>query len=96
MSLDLRGKKILVTGGRGFLGRHLVSRLSAAGVREEDVYAPSRAERDLLRLEDCVAACEVRHWKIPRARCVPAAAGRRFAQQAGAGLESRRMPAMSG
>lgn len=43
--LDLRTKRILVTGGGGFLGRHLVARLRETGCRE--VHAPRRAECDL-------------------------------------------------
>ncbi len=54
---ELRGRKILVTGGRGFLGRHLLGRLAARGCADSDILAPSRGERDLLRIEDCLAAC---------------------------------------
>jgi GDP-L-fucose synthase len=42
---DLRGKRILVTGGRGFLGGHIVDRLYRAGCTR--VIAPPRAEYDL-------------------------------------------------
>src|SRR5437870_1852908 len=57
---DLRGRTILVTGGNGFLGSHLVGRLLEKGVRREDVYAPSSSERNLLLFDDCRAACERR------------------------------------
>jgi len=57
---DLRGRKILVTGGKGFLGRHLLAALARSGIDERDVLAPSHGERDLLRLDDCRAACEGR------------------------------------
>ena len=57
---DLHGKKILVTGGSGFLGRHLLDRLRARGCAEEAIVAPSRQERDLLRMDDCLAACDGR------------------------------------
>jgi GDP-L-fucose synthase len=40
------GKRVVVTGGTGFLGRHLVERLRADGA---EVTAPSSAECDLLR-----------------------------------------------
>jgi GDP-L-fucose synthase len=40
------GKKVVVTGGTGFLGRHLVARLRAEGAQ---VAAPSSRECDLLR-----------------------------------------------
>ena len=43
--LDLRAKRILVTGGNGFLGRNVVARLREIGCRE--VHAPRRTECDL-------------------------------------------------
>lgn len=58
--LDLREKKILVTGGHGFLGKHLISVLRARGVQEEHLYAPSRSERDLLTMDGCREACDGR------------------------------------
>ena len=54
---DLTRSRVLITGGGGFLGRHLRARLVARGVPESAIAAPSRAERDLLRLEECRAAC---------------------------------------
>ena len=41
--------RVLVTGGGGFLGSHLVQRLEAAG---HDVAVPRRAEHDLTRKDD--------------------------------------------
>jgi GDP-L-fucose synthase len=43
--LDLRAKRILLTGGGGFLGRKIASRLQAIGCHE--IHAPRRAECDL-------------------------------------------------
>jgi len=57
---QLGGRKILVTGGNGFLGRHLVSRLLERGVTQGDLLVPTRAERDLLEMDACLAACEGR------------------------------------
>jgi GDP-L-fucose synthase len=44
-----KGKNVVVTGGTGFLGRHLVKGLLAAGAT---VRAPSSSECDLLELEN--------------------------------------------
>jgi GDP-L-fucose synthase len=46
--IELGGKRILVTGGRGFLGSHLVERLEARGA---EVLAPGRADYDLVEVE---------------------------------------------
>lgn len=51
--MDLKNKKILVTGGGGFLGRHVVERLLSLGVPEDNIFIPRSSEFDLRRLEDC-------------------------------------------
>jgi GDP-L-fucose synthase len=48
--MELRDKKILVTGGAGFLGRHVVERLERTGSR--NVFIPRRAQFDLTDPED--------------------------------------------
>jgi GDP-L-fucose synthase len=45
MSLDLARERVCVTGGTGFLGRHVVAALEARGCR--DVIVPRRTEFDL-------------------------------------------------
>jgi GDP-L-fucose synthase len=45
MSYQLAGKRIIVTGGAGFLGRHVLDRLKARGVR--DLAVPRRKDVDL-------------------------------------------------
>jgi len=49
MPLDLSSKRILVTGGAGFLGSYIVERLARAGARE--IAAPRRRDYDLTRAE---------------------------------------------
>ncbi|MFN7374811.1 MAG: GDP-L-fucose synthase family protein [bacterium] len=45
--MDLAGKKIVVTGGAGFLGRSVLGVLRARGVQERDLFVPRRRDFDL-------------------------------------------------
>jgi GDP-L-fucose synthase len=50
MTSWLASRRTLVTGGAGFLGRNVVTRLQHVGCR--DVFVPRRAQYDLTRMED--------------------------------------------
>ena len=45
--IDLTKKRVVVTGGSGFLGRHVVAALERRGCRE--IVAPRKAQYDLTR-----------------------------------------------
>lgn len=45
--MDLNGKRIIVTGGAGFLGKSVVRALRARGVPESDIAIPRRKDYDL-------------------------------------------------
>ncbi len=46
-----KGKKVVVTGGNGFLGRHLVAKIKSK--RPKSIFVPSHPEYDLRKYEDC-------------------------------------------
>jgi len=54
VSIDLRTKRIMVTGGHGFLGSFVLEALAARGCAE--VFAPRKAEYDLTDRDQIVAA----------------------------------------
>src|ERR1035438_5911191 len=47
--IDLANKRIVVTGGAGFLGKHLINRLRVGGCR--NVFVPRHNEYDLTRID---------------------------------------------
>ena len=53
--MDLSDKKVLVTGGRGFLGTYVVEELKRRGVPEQNILVPDAEEYDLTKLENCRA-----------------------------------------
>ncbi len=46
-------ERILITGGRGFLGGHVIEELKRNGVNGSSIYAPSSLELDLRSEDDC-------------------------------------------
>ena len=64
---DWRGRRVIVTGGAGFLGHNVVARLRARGLSEEQIVVPQQVEYDLRRLD----AIE-RLLDVALARCSPA------------------------
>jgi GDP-L-fucose synthase len=47
----LHGKRIMVTGGAGFLGKSVVARLEAAGASRDDIFVPRSKDYDLRTAE---------------------------------------------
>jgi len=51
--MDLKNKKILVTGGAGFLGSFVVKKLIERGVPKENIFIPRSKDFDLRKWENC-------------------------------------------
>ena len=57
--IDLKDKKILITGAQGFLGKHLVKNLlEKRKVPKENLFLPTIEELDLRKWENCEKAVE--------------------------------------
>ncbi|MBA7665983.1 GDP-L-fucose synthase [subsurface metagenome] len=56
MNYDLKAKRILVTGGAGFLGSFVIEKLKDRGVSEENIRIPKSKNMDLRKWENCIKA----------------------------------------
>ena len=56
--MDLIQKKILVTGGAGFLGSFVVEEFFRKGVPKEHIFVPRSSEFDLRKWESCQKVVE--------------------------------------
>ena len=56
--MDLKGKKILLTGGDGFLGKFVQRELMASGVRGTDIRIPHHQDNDLRVWKNCEEAVD--------------------------------------
>ncbi|MEL6471201.1 MAG: GDP-L-fucose synthase [Cyanobacteria bacterium J06623_4] len=54
--MELANKKILVTGGAGFLGKQVVEQLKLAGATPENILVPRSRDYDLTQMEACQRA----------------------------------------
>ncbi|AFZ31220.1 GDP-L-fucose synthase [Gloeocapsa sp. PCC 7428] len=57
-ALDLKDKRILVTGGAGFLGRQVIEQLHFAGAEPQKITVTRSQECDLRTLENCQRAVD--------------------------------------
>jgi GDP-L-fucose synthase len=56
--IELAEKRVVITGGDGFLGRHLQTQLRSCGVPGEHLQIPHQADYDLTREEDVIRMYE--------------------------------------
>ncbi len=51
--MDMQSKRIIVTGGAGFLGKKVCAQLVARGAKEENIFIPRREQFDLTTEDAC-------------------------------------------
>jgi len=66
--INLKNKKIVVTGGAGFLGSYVIKELLRQGAQHKNIFIPRSSRCDLTKWQNCVDTVNSSCWQSRRDR----------------------------